>query len=203
MQSLPAVDNQEFHKATCTSCGGKIEFPASAGGMTVECPHCHQQTELRQTKRASRGISRLLIFSVLGVGLAVGVVAILKSKRPQPAENPPPTIATTSNAAPAVAEPARPKAVSDLKLEGKVTVEKAKGGSRLTYAMGTLKNDSDHQRYGVKVQLDLFDQSGNKLPTQANDYVQTLEPRKSWSFRALIVDTKVVTAKVASITEEP
>jgi hypothetical protein len=50
--------------------------------------------------------------------------------------------------------------------------------------------------------LDLFDQNGNKLAAQASDYVQQLEPRKTWPFRALVLDGKAVSAKVAKITEE-
>ena len=171
--------------------------------MTVECPHCHQQTELRPVKQASRNISRLLIFTVLGIGVTVAALVFLKmEKGPKPMISP--SVSPQSNAAPPVApEPQRPKSLQDLKLQGNVSLEQAKAVSRLAYAMGTLKNDSDHQRYGVKVDLDLFDQAGNKLPTQANDYVQTLEPHKNWSFRALVLDAKAVTAKVAAITEEP
>ena len=172
--------------------------------MTVECPHCHQQTELRPTNGATQNLSRLLISVLVGVALAIGVVMLLKSRKHPLPEIHQAAVAPPPSNAPAVApEPPRPKALADLNLDGNVTVAKAKGGSRLTYAMGTLKNDSDHQRYGVKVEVDLFDQSGNKLATQANDYIQTLEPRKSWNFRALILDAKAVTAKVASITEEP
>jgi hypothetical protein len=198
-----AVDNQEFHKAACAFCGGKIEFPASAGGMTVECPHCHQQTELRPVKRASRNISRLLIFMVAGIAVTIGALILLKARKHEKVVNPAPTVSPRSNTVPVAPEPLRPKALEDLKLQGDVSLEKAKGSSRLTYAMGTLKNDSDHQRYGVKVELVLFDQAGNKLPTQANDYIQMLEPHKDWKFRALVLDAKAVTAKVAAIREEP
>ena len=198
-----AVDHQEFHKAACTFCGGKIEFPAGAEGMTVECPHCHQQTELRPVKQASRNVFGLVIFTIVGIAATVGVLVFLKMEKRPKAVSPPPTVAPKSHAAPGVAEAPRPKSLADLKLQGNVSVEKAKGGSRLTYAIGTLKNDSEYQRYGVKLDVDLFDQAGNKLPTQANDYVQTLEPHKNWNFRALVLDAKAVTAKVASVTEQP
>jgi hypothetical protein len=197
------VDHQEFHKAACAFCGGKIEFPAGAEGMTVECPHCHQQTELRSVKQTSRNVFGLVIFTIVGITATVGLLIFLKMEKRGNTLNPASTVAPKSNAAPVVAQARRPKSLQDLKLQGNVSVEKAKGGSRLTYAMGTLKNDSDHQRYGVKVELELFDQAGSKLPTQANDYLQTLEPHKDWNFRALVLDPKALTAKVASITEEP
>ena len=196
------MDHQEFHKAACTLCGGKIEFPANAGGMTVECPHCHRHTELQPLKRVSRNISRLLIFMVLGIAGTVAALVFLKIGKPGKTVYPP-AVSPVSNAAPVSAEPTRRKSLEDLKLQGNVSVEKAKGGSRLTYATGTLKNDSNHQRYGVKVEIDLFDQAGNKLSARANDYVQTLEPHKDWKFRALVLDAKAITAKLAAIAEEP
>ncbi len=112
-----------------------------------------------------------------------------------------PTSAQATNSVTDVAEPARPKSLDDLKLLGNVSIEKAKN-SRLSYAMGTLKNDSEHQRFGVKIEIELFDGSGNKLPSKASDYIQTLEPRKEWSFRALILEPKAATAKVVSIQED-
>lgn len=193
-----AVGNQDFQKAACTSCGGKIEFPATAQGMTVECPHCHAQTELRPAQAARRNISRLLIFGVIGTVLAIGALMFLKPRRTESAR---PESSKTTNAAVSPAEPPRPKALEDLKLLGTVAVEKAKG-SRLSYAMGTLKNDSDHPRYGVKVEVELFDSGGNKLTATANDYMQMLEPGKEWKFRAMVLDSKAVSAKVASVKEE-
>jgi hypothetical protein len=193
------VGNQDFQKAACTSCGGKIEFPASAQGMKVECPHCHAQTELHPTPKAGRNIWRLLMFGLVGIVLAIGALMFLK---PRQTETIPKTSASSAtNAVVAPVEAARPKSPEDLKLMGTVSVEKAKD-SRLSYAMGTLKNDSDHQRYGVKVEIEVFDSSGNKLSTTANDYLQTLEPRKEWKFRALVLNPKAVTAKVVSIKEE-
>ena len=194
------MGNQDFQKAACTSCGGKIEFPATAQGMTVECPHCHAQTELQPLQKTRRNISRLLIFGVVGTVLTIGLLVFLKPKKTEGVPKLP-AIPTTTNTVAAPVEPPRPKSPEDLKVVGSVSVEKAKG-SRLSYAMGALKNDSDHQRYGVKVEIGLFDDAGNKLSTTANDYVQTLEPRKEWKFRALILEPKAVTAKVVSIKED-
>ena len=166
--------------------------------MTVECPHCHAQTELQPAQAARRNVWGLLIFGALGVALAICVLMFLKPKKTQLA--PTPSAASTNTAA-VPAEAPRPKSPDDLKLLGAVSVEKAKG-SRLSYAMGTLKNDSEHQRYGVKVEVELFDSAGNKLSATANDYVQMLEPRKEWKFRALVLEPKAVSAKVLAIKEE-
>src|ERR1700761_459451 len=39
--------NDELHaKCACQNCGTHIEFPLEAAGMTYDCPHCQQPTEL-------------------------------------------------------------------------------------------------------------------------------------------------------------
>jgi len=91
------------------------------------------------------------------------------------------------------------KSASDLKVS-EVQLEKTKGSS-LVYAVGTVKNESDYQRFGVRIELDLFNQNGAKLGT-SKDYIAILEPRREWQFRALIPDPKAVSAKVATLKEE-
>jgi len=59
----------------------------------------------------------------------------------------------------------------------------------------------ERQRFGVKIQFDLFDGSGQKIGS-AKDYQQVIEPKGEWKFRALAVTSKAASAKVASITEE-
>src|SRR5204862_5771119 len=110
-----AVDHEAYDKAGCTLCGGKIEFPANAGGMTVECPHCHRQTELQPLKRVSRNISKLLIFTIVGIAATVAALVFLKIGKPAKTMDPS-AFSPVSNAAPVAAEPPRPKSLADLKL---------------------------------------------------------------------------------------
>ena len=112
---------------------------------------------------------------------------------PQLATN---AIVATTNPAPAVT--AR-KSIDDLKV-GAITLEKSKGSS-LIYAVGVLRNDSDHQRFGVTIELALSDARGNKSGT-AKDYRNVIEPRREWRFRALVLDSKAVSANVSAIREE-
>jgi len=95
--------------------------------------------------------------------------------------------------------PKVPKSMDDFKV-GPITLEKSKGSS-LVYAIGVLRNDSAHQRFGVNLELDLIDARGNKAGT-AKDYRAVLEPRQEWRFRALVLESKAVLARVASIREE-
>ncbi len=81
-----------------------------------------------------------------------------------------------------------------------MTLEKAKSGS-LYYAIGTVKNQSDHQRFGVKVEIEFTDAKGRPAGKSA-DYTQVIEPRKEWRFRALVLDAKAVSAKVVGIKED-
>ena len=92
-----------------------------------------------------------------------------------------------------------PKSLDDLKA-GAITLEKAKG-TGLIYAIGTLRSASEHQRFGVKIELDLLDAKGEKIGV-AKDYRSTLEPRQEWRFRALVLDNRAVSARVASLEED-
>jgi hypothetical protein len=118
-----------------------------------------------------------------------------KSKKPG-ATNTEPAGSETS-VAPATIKKA--KSLQDLKA-GAVTLEKSKGGSSLVYGVGDIRNDSDYQRFGVKVELNVFDAAG-KNAGKATDYIQVIEPHGSWRFHALILDPKATSAKIASVTE--
>jgi hypothetical protein len=98
----------------------------------------------------------------------------------------------------------RPKSIQDLK-PSPITLQKGQGS--LIYAVGTLRNDSDQQRLGVRIELDLLDASGKQIlvngkPAKAQDYVQAIEPHKDWRYRALVVAPRTATVRVAKITEE-
>ncbi len=94
-----------------------------------------------------------------------------------------------------------PKALSDLKVSG-VKLETTKGSS-LIYVVGSVRNASEHQRFGVRVEFDLFDKAGNKISTPpSSDYKQIMEPREEWAFRAIVLDPKAAAAKLAKIKED-
>ena len=107
---------------------------------------------------------------------------------------------TNSTAFNAPVTATKPKKLEDLNV-GKPTLEKAKSGS-LVYAVGTLKNDSDHQRYGVRVEFELLDASGKNVG-KASDYKDVVEPRKEWRYRALVLTKKAASARLVSVNEDP
>ena len=103
---------------------------------------------------------------------------------------------------PAANTPKGPKLIGELKVT-QVALDQPKGakGSRLVYVTGVLKNDSDQQRFGVRVELDLLDAAGTKVGT-ATDYRQMLDPRATWQFRAIVTDRRAIAAKLAGVKED-
>jgi len=92
-----------------------------------------------------------------------------------------------------------PKSLDDLKVST-ITLQRTPGSS-LVYAVGTVRNDSDYQRFGVRLELDVFDGTGKRIGP-AKDYVPVIEPHKEWRFRALVPFARTVSAKVAKIAEQ-
>lgn len=101
---------------------------------------------------------------------------------------------------PAPVAPKKPqKSLDDFKVSS-VELEKAKVGS-LVYAVGTVTNASEFQRFGVQIELDLFGKNGKKLGV-AKDYKDVIEPNHQWQFHALIPDPRTASVKVSSIKED-
>ena len=131
-------------------------------------------------------------------------VPVANPPAPPPASPAPPSAASAPPASspPAPGTPKAPKLIGDLKVT-QVALDQPKGakGSRLVYVTGMLKNDSDQQRFGVRVELDLLDAAGNKVGT-ATDYRQMLDPRATWQFRAIVTDRRATGAKLTGVKED-
>ena len=123
--------------------------------------------------------------------LVASAVALVYLKKAKPRKPGPALVARPA--------PKEPKSLSDLK-SGEITLESTQG-TKLVHAVGMVTNDSDYQRFGVKIELDLFDRNERKVGT-ATDYVQLLEPHREWRFRALVLDRRTARVQLASITED-
>lgn len=206
----------EYLKGPCQHCANSLEFPADGLGQSTTCPHCGQTTLLQadiatadgsgESGRTSSG--KLIAVALLLLAIGGGAIGIFVFRKPpeHAGENEhPPKIAGSTEAtppapdAPAPVKTLAPKSIDDLKA-GPITFEKARNSS-LVYAVGTLRNQSDHQRFGVNIELALTDARGNPAGT-AKDYRTVLEPRQEWRFRALVLDSKATAATVSSIREE-
>lgn len=186
----------------CQQCGGRFEFPAEAAGLTGECPHCGQQTDCllaapppeKSPVRAKAFIFTAAAVVILAGGL-FGAFAALKRAQRMAAQRQELQATTNPQVAPT---PADPFAEVNFRIST-VTLEKSAGTS-LVYAQGTIVNTTNRQRFGVKVELDLFDAAG-KWVANASDYLGVIEPNAVWKFRALVVDKKAASAKIATIKE--
>ena len=142
---------------------------------------------------------------VLALGLVGAMLALKRAERwaaKQKQERGAPAATAPANDGQPSAASSQPVVPENDELTAsEISLEKAVGTS-LVYAVGTVKNKANKQRFGLKLELDLLDASGQKVGT-AKDYQAVLEPGAEWRFKALVVEPKgVVSAKVASLKEE-
>lgn len=83
-------------------------------------------------------------------------------------------------------------------MAGPVSLEK--GDGRLIYAVGILTNRSDHERYGVRVEVEFFNSAKEKIGS-TTDYKDSILPGKNWKFKALVTDQAATSAKLISVKE--
>jgi hypothetical protein len=208
------MNRTKYLKGPCRNCGGNIEFPVDLIGTAIDCPHCGKSTELfLATPPREPTVPRKLILwtAAAALILILGVAGLLLGlKRAQRiAERK--KLASSLSAAPhaeSVALPAptnAPPAETDVAAQSNfqvsaVRLEKVPGTS-LIYAEGKVTNLLERQRFGVRVELDLFDPAGQKLGT-TKDYTQIIEPRAEWDFKALVVSSNAASAKLAAFKED-
>jgi hypothetical protein len=204
------MSGTKYLKGECTHCGGHLEFPAEAAGMTTECPHCGKQTELLlAAPKDESGIpARMIIWTivavlVLGGGLGAAMYALKRAQRwaegrkqvNTPIQN---TNVVATNAAPV---PPTPDPIAEAGFRvSEIKLEKAPGTS-LVHALGTVENLSAKTRYGVTVQLELLNAEGKKIGT-TTDYQNAMEPGAKWTFQAPVVNSKAASGKVTGVLEQ-
>ena len=194
----------KYLKGECEHCSGHIEFPADSIGMSVDCPHCGKQTELRLAAPPEEPTvpRRVIIWTAIAILILVGalVAAMLgldhykrqiALRREQAAAAP-----KTADPVPA---PEDPVAKSGFEVS-KIRLEKT-AGSSLVYAVGTVNNKTGRQRFAVRIEMDLFDAQGQPVGT-AKDYQAVIEANSQWKFKGLVVESKAVSAKLASLKED-
>lgn len=187
-------------RGECQHCGGPIEFHAEHAGATAECPHCGRSTELflaTPPEEKSPVTRRAIIFLglalvILAAGMIAIKVALTRAKRMQTQHR------QTEPVPVKQAAPAEPFSAQQFRVSP-VTLERGPGSS-LLYAAGTISNVTVHQRFGVKVELELFDADAQKVGS-ASDYQKVIEPNSVWKFRAMVMEKSAATAKIVAIKE--
>jgi hypothetical protein len=187
----------------CQHCGGAMEFAADAVGTTAECPHCGQSTELMlalppETESPVR--TKAIIFVVVAVlilgGGLVGTVLVLKRAERLTAQQREAAANAPAKGPPPAADPLAQLGFS----VSPVTLEKGQSDS-LVHAVGKIRNTTNRQHFGVRVELELLDATGSKVGN-ATDYQATLEPQAEWRFHALVVEKKATSARIVAIKED-
>jgi hypothetical protein len=189
-------------RGECQLCGGPIEFHAEHVGTTATCPHCSQPTELllaAPPEEKSLVSKKAVVFTVIAVvilvsGLVAANIALQRAERLWAGRRPVPPVAPAQPDA-----TAGPFAVQGFRISA-VALEPGQGSS-LVYAVGTITNTSNRQRFGVKVELELCDAEGHRVGG-ASDYLKVLEPGAGWKFRAVVVEKRAVGVRVAGIKED-
>jgi hypothetical protein len=191
-------------RGECQHCGGPIEFHAEHVGTTANCPHCDQPTELLLAQPPEEGspvrtkaIMFTVIVAVILIGGVVGASVALKRAKRLRAEQ-----AQTKTETAEPTAPFDPFARNGFRVSP-VTFGKGLGrssNSSMVFAQGSIVNTTNRQRFGVKVELELFDAAGAKIGV-ATDYQSVMEAGAEWSYHALVIEKKVVSAKVAAVNE--
>jgi len=202
------MNKTKFLKGECQHCQGHMEFPAEIVGLTAECPHCGQQTELLLARPPEQSAvpRAAMVWAVIGIvilvlGLAGALVALKRAEKwaARQKRQAAAAAASQTNLPMEAVTAAGPQAQNGFEVSA-VELEKAPGTS-LVYAVGTLKNVSDHKRFGVKIELDLLD-AGQQKVGLATDYQQVMETNATWRFKALVVNSQATAAKVAAVKED-
>ena len=218
------MSETRYLKCPCRHCGDSIEFPCEGSDTTVSCPHCGEQTLLfnpdasleTEPGTTEDGVQeqpkrKVRTFGLVALAVVVTLIGlkVFHRKTDSGANGPASTEAhhvDQPKDVPVKREPASPaasvlsaKSIDDLKV-GPITLERAKNSS-LVYAVGTLRNASAHQRFGINVEIALADKNGNPAGI-AKDYRDVIEPKGEWRFRALVLDPKAVSGKLLSVDEQ-
>ena len=197
------MSSTKYLKGECQQCRGHIEFAPEAVGTTTECPHCGQTTELLLALPPTESLlpTKAIVYTIIAIVILVGgligtQIALKRAQR---------LIAQKSDASPMppTKQPTAQVTADSVPKDGfrvsSVTLEKTPGSS-LVYAVGTIRNITNRQRFGVTVELELLDDTDKKIG-EAKDYQNVIEPNGEWQFRALVVHAKTASAKVSAIKE--
>jgi len=189
-------------RGECQHCGGLIEFHAEHAGTIGECPHCNQNTQLMLAlppEDASPLRRKVIIFSLIGslifIGGLIGMKTALNRARQLRAENEKFSSSSISQSTTRTED----VFAKDGFYISQPSISKSEG-STIMHAVGSVTNVAKHQRYGVKVELEIFDLSGEKIGV-TSDYKKIMESGAEWRYRALIVEKRAASAKILRVTE--
>ena len=188
----------------CEHCGRHLKFPAESIGLTTDCPHCGEQTELLLAAPPQEPTVpvKTIVYTAIAVLILVGglVGAIIAVNRLQrTAEQRRGTPSADARQSPVPTQSADQFANAGFRAST-VALEKATNSS-LVYAVGAIRNETDRRRLRLKVELELLDAAGSKVGT-ATDHLQALEPGAEWRFKTRVLVSTAARARIVSITTD-
>ena len=211
------MGTEHFLKGTCTACGGHLEFPANGAGQDITCPHCGQRTKLLPGPAATTTTGRwwkvllalLATLAFLGSLVAFWLVSRQHGTAVLTITNPPIAPAAAQPTNPAPAPVASATAATQLQPGETLTNEfiitsghlEPTPGSSLVYVTGKVRNPTDRQRFGVKIRFALLDASGAPIGS-ATDYQSVIDPHGEWAYKAMVMASKTVAARLNTISED-
>jgi hypothetical protein len=206
----------DFVKGGCRHCGGHIEFPAAVAGQTVTCPHCGQPTVLEPPPPPGRsrrsgwlgwvvggavlilaaGLAGVFFWGRLAAPKVVATENTMAKSAPVTVSNPP----VAPVAAPEVVPEPPPREVTNGFAILSYQLEKTPGSS-LVYVIGTVRNATARQRFGVKLEFGLYDTNDVSVGS-ASDYQSILDPHAEWRFKAMVMESKTASVRLRSIADD-
>ena len=198
--ALPGTMNRTKRlTGLCSECGGTIEFQADLVGTMATCPRCRKQTELMLAAPPEEPAvpRKVIIWTVvtaviLVVGLIVTVAGLKHFEKlaKQQRDRSGPAAGASDGTA-----------LAGLEVSA-IALEKGEGGNG-AYAVGTVVNASGRRRSQVTVELELLDAGGQKVEV-ARAFRPVLEAGAKWQVKVPVTsDSRVVSARLASIKEGP
>ena len=198
------MSTDKLVKGECRHCIGHFKFPARLIGRVELCPHCGMPTTLAVgvSTQKYRWLFRLMKrigfhAAIFLMGMGAGIF-LVKHRHP--------IAATTSITASLkvsgipVARIAEEGMRTNEFLIGSIALKKTPGSS-LVYATGNIRNVSPRQRFGIRLELGLFDAQG-RLIGKGKDYQSSLGPGAEWQFKVLVLDSKTASARLSSLSED-
>ncbi|MSR66549.1 MAG: hypothetical protein EXS24_04160 [Pedosphaera sp.] len=74
----------------------------------------------------------------------------------------------------------------------------AEEGGNFRFVRGTVQNNSAHRFMGVRIEIEMLNKNSEVIG-RISDYTQSIEPWKSWEFKALVVDPDAAAYKLLPI----
>jgi hypothetical protein len=190
------MSKNKFLNGQCQHCGGPLRFPAESIGQTTNCPQCSQHTELLLAAPPDEPTvpMKTIAFTVIAVLVLIGglIAAMIAVKRLQ---------RTAEQRKTAVAPATLPGAPGQAGFQvTAITLEQATNGPAI-YAVGSIRNETNRRRLGIKLELELLDAAGNRVGT-VTDFHPGLEPRAEWRFKSLVTFPRSASARFVSIKSD-